>query len=91
MVGTAVYQLALCVMKFSQKSCAENLGGTMTDPPDRRGARKPASRPWTWNSGITRRVRSSGVSLYVSRMFSALHQYRYCFLNNQVFSYSSYV
>ena len=63
MVGTAVYQLALYLMKFSQKSDAENLSGTITEPPDRRGARKPASRPWTWNKGMTSNVRSLGVSL----------------------------
>lgn len=41
----------------------------MTVPPDLRGARKPASRPWTWNNGMTRYDLSSGVSLYVSTMF----------------------
>lgn len=61
MVGTAVYQFALWAVKSAQKSDAENLGGTTTDPADRRGARKAASRPWTWKSGITRRVRSLSV------------------------------
>ena len=46
-VGTAVYQLALCVMKVSQKSDAEKRGGTMTEPPENSGARNPASRPCT--------------------------------------------
>ena len=44
-VGTAVYQLALCVMKSSQNSEAENLRGTTTEPPEYKGARKPARRP----------------------------------------------
>lgn len=63
MVGTAVYQLALWVMKLSQNSEAENLRGIMTDPPEKRGDRKPASSPCTWKRGITKSVRSSGVSL----------------------------
>lgn len=62
-VGTAVYQFALCVIKSSQNSDAENLSGTITDPPDNKGARNPASRPWTWKRGMTSMVRSSGVSL----------------------------
>lgn len=62
MVGTAVYQLALWVMKLSQNSDAENLVGTMTEPPENRGARNPARSPCTWKSGITKSVRSSGVS-----------------------------
>ena len=45
MVGTAVYQFALCMMKSSQNSEAENLEGTMTEPPDNNGARKPARSP----------------------------------------------
>lgn len=69
MVGTAVYQFALWVVKSVQKSVAENLGGTMTEPPEYRGARNAARRPWTWNNGITRYVRSAGVRLYVAWMF----------------------
>ncbi|RKF60241.1 hypothetical protein OnM2_052035, partial [Erysiphe neolycopersici] len=53
MVGTAVYQLALKASKSIQNSEAENLGGMIIDPPDPIGARKPARRPWTWNSGMT--------------------------------------
>jgi len=53
-VGTAVYQFALCVIKSVQNVDAENFGGTITVPPEARGVRKPASRPWTWKSGITR-------------------------------------
>lgn len=45
MVGTAVYQLALCSMKSCQNVVAENFGGTITEPPERRGARNPASSP----------------------------------------------
>jgi len=47
-VGTAVYQFASCVVKSFQNVDAENTGGTMTVPPDARGARKPARSPWTW-------------------------------------------
>jgi len=44
-IHTAVYQLALYLIKSFQNSEAENLGGTMTVPPDLSGARKPARRP----------------------------------------------
>ena len=70
MVGTAVYQFALYWTKSFQNSEAENLGGTTADPPAARGARKPASRPWTWNRGITSIVRSCSVKAYVAWMFS---------------------
>jgi len=60
-VGTAVYQVARWRRKVGQKSLAENLGGTMTELWAARGARKAAKRPWTWKSGMTRRVRSAGV------------------------------
>ncbi len=59
---TAVYQLALRRMKLSQNSEAEKRTGTMTDPQEKMGARNPASKPWTWKSGMTRRVRSCEVS-----------------------------
>lgn len=62
MVGTAVYQLALCVIKSSQKVVALNLRGTTTEPPERRGARNPARRPWTWKRGMTSMVRSAGLN-----------------------------
>lgn len=65
-----MYQLALCVMKFSQNSEAENFVVTITEPPENRGARKPASKPCTWKRGMTKSVRSSDVSLYVSWTFS---------------------
>lgn len=38
---TAVYQLALNLVKSFQNSLAENLFGTITVPPERSGARKP--------------------------------------------------
>lgn len=41
----------------------------MTVPPECNGARKPASRPWTWNSGMTRYDRSDVVNLYVLTIF----------------------
>lgn len=73
-----VYQFAPLPTNSSQKVPAENLAGMTTDPPERRGARKPARRPcmsshdqivrerggreeertWTWNKGMTRKVRS---------------------------------
>ncbi len=69
-VGTAVYQLALYVIKLSQNSEAENFIGIITEPPENRGARRPASNPCTWKRGMTKSVRSSDVSLYVNWMFS---------------------
>jgi hypothetical protein len=53
-VGTAEYQFALYLLKSDQNSWAENLVGTITEPPEERGAKNAAKRPWTWNSGITR-------------------------------------
>ncbi len=61
-VGTAVYQFALRVAKSFQNSDAEKRAGMMTDPRLIKGVRNPASRPCTWNSGITRSVRSEEVS-----------------------------
>jgi hypothetical protein len=49
-----VYQVALYLVNSGQYVVALNLGGMITVPPDFRGARNPARRPWTWNSGITR-------------------------------------
>jgi hypothetical protein len=52
--GPAVYHVALYFVKSFQKVVALNLGGMMTVPPECKGARKPANRPWTWNRGMTR-------------------------------------
>ena len=41
-------------MKSGQNSEAENFAGTITDPDAYNGARNAASKPWTWNKGITR-------------------------------------
>ena len=68
-VGTAVYQFALWVVKCCQKLLALNAPGTTTEPPDANGPRKPARRPWTWNNGMTSIVRSAAVSWYVFWMF----------------------
>ena len=68
-VGTAEYQLALYLMKSGQNSDAEKRGGTITDPPAYSGARNAAINPCTWKRGITRYVRSDGVSWYVSWIF----------------------
>ena len=62
-------------MKLSQNSEAEKRDGTITDPPEKRGARKPASSPWTWKRGMTNKVRSFDVNLYVVWTFSALSSY----------------
>ena len=69
MVGTAVYQFALWVVNCFQKLPALNAPGTTTEPPEASGARKPASKPWTWNSGMTSIVRSALESWYVSWTF----------------------
>lgn len=61
-VGTAEYQFALWVVKSFQNSDAEKRAGTITEPPEESGPRNAARRPWTWKSGITRYVRSEGVS-----------------------------
>lgn len=45
MVGTAVYQVALYVINSDQNVEAENFSGTMTELPDKRGARNAASKP----------------------------------------------
>src|SRR5690242_200985 len=71
-VGTAVYQLALWLMKSVQNSEAENLLGTTMEPPVKRGARRPQRRPWTWNRGMTSMVRSLGVRSYVFLMLSVM-------------------
>src|SRR5436190_16315240 len=65
----AVYHVALYLWNSGQKVVALNFGGMITVPPEWRGARNPASRPWTWNSGITRYDRSDSVSLYVLTIF----------------------
>ena len=62
-------------MKLSQNSEAEKRDGTITDPPEKRGARNPASSPWTWKRGMTNKVRSFAVNLYVAWTFSALFSY----------------
>jgi hypothetical protein len=49
-----VYHVALYLMNSGQNVVALNLGGMMTVPPDLNGARNPASKPWTWNNGMTR-------------------------------------
>jgi hypothetical protein len=44
-VGTAVYQFALCEIKSFQNELAEKRAGTTTEPPEWSGARKAASSP----------------------------------------------
>ena len=64
-----MYHVALYFLNSGQNVVALNFGGTMTVPPECNGARKPARRPWTWKSGITRYDRSDVVSLYVLTIF----------------------
>ena len=79
-VGTAVNQFALRLTKSRQNSDAEKRAGTMTDPQLINGARKPASSPWTWNSGITRSVRSEDVRIYVFWMLTIV-RHRFLWVN----------
>ena len=62
MVGVPVYHVASYVTKSVQK---EGMGqeGSMTEPPEYKGARVEARRPWIWKMGIIRIVRSWGVRL----------------------------
>jgi hypothetical protein len=50
----AVYHVAPNLVNSGQNVVALNWGGMITVPPEWRGARNPARRPWTWNNGITR-------------------------------------
>jgi len=59
--GVAVYQLALCCVKVSQK-VGSRRGGMMAEPPEYSGDRNEASSPWTWNNGMISIVRSFEVS-----------------------------
>lgn len=61
-VRLTVYQFEPVATNSAQNVPAENLGGMTTLPPERSGARKPARRPWTWKSGMTKNERSAGVS-----------------------------
>jgi hypothetical protein len=61
MVGTAVYQVAPWVATSAQNVDGRNLG-TITVPPVDNVASTAATRPWTWNSGITHIVASSALS-----------------------------
>lgn len=56
--GPAVYHVALYLMNSGQNVVVLNLGGIITVPPEWRGERKPASKPCTWNNGMTRYDRS---------------------------------
>ena len=61
MVGTAVYQVAPCRATSSQNVDGRNRGST-TVPPADSVASTVATRPCTWNSGMTHIVTSSPVS-----------------------------
>ena len=61
MVGTAVYQVAPCRAVSSQNVDGRNRGST-TVPPVDSVASTVATRPCTWNSGMTHVVTSSPCS-----------------------------
>ena len=61
-VGTAEYQVAPCSCATRQNDSGLNLPGTTTVPPVASVASVEATRPCTWNSGITHSDTSSGVS-----------------------------
>lgn len=56
------------MVKSDQNSEAEKRGGTIMEPPVRRGVSRPAAIPWMWKSGITSKDLSSLVRLYVDLM-----------------------
>ena len=61
-VGTAEYHVAPWRTASSQNALALKRGGVTTVPPECSVASVDASRPWTWKSGMTQRLTSSGVS-----------------------------
>ncbi len=61
-VGVAVYQVALWVVKSFQNEGARRVG-IMMALLDLRGVMKDAMSPWTWKSGMMIIVRSSFVRL----------------------------
>ena len=81
MVGVAVYHVAPWFVKWVQNEGLRR-GGRMIVPPDRSGARKEARRPWMWNRGMMRMVRSFGVSWYVRQIFSGFKINRALFYSN---------
>ena len=62
MVGVPVYHVASYVAKSVQKEGVRR-EGIMTEPPEYKGARVEARRPWIWKMGIIRIARSWGVRL----------------------------
>src|ERR1035441_3010685 len=71
MVGTAVYQLGRNSSIHSKNFGATNPGPHTTLPPDTNDASSAASNPWIWNSGMTFKQRSSGVSAREAAMLRA--------------------
>ena len=71
MVGTAVYQVGLASSSQAKNWRALKPGVQNTLAPALRVDNTAAIRPWMWNSGITFRQTSSGVSARVVRMLRA--------------------
>jgi hypothetical protein len=71
MVGTAVYQVGSASASQPKNFSALKPGVHTTLAPALRLARIAAMSPWMWNSGMTFRQRSPGVSARVVRMLRA--------------------
>ena len=52
-MGTAEYQVTLLSRTVRQKESGLNFPGTTMVPPERSVEIVEATRPWTWNSGMT--------------------------------------
>ena len=59
-MGTAEYQVTRLSRTIRQKESGLNFAGTTTVPPESSVESIEATRPCTWNSGITQRATSSG-------------------------------
>ena len=70
-VGTAVYHVAPLSSSQSRKRGARNPGVQQTYAPADSDASRAYTSPWMWNSGMTLRQTSSGVSASVSLMLVA--------------------
>ena len=62
-MGTAEYQVAFVSRTVRQKDSALNFAGIATLPPESIVESVEATKPWTWNSGITQSETSSGERL----------------------------